>query len=230
MLNKPKKIFTLIELLVVIAIIAILASMLLPALNKARDKAKGIKCVSNLKQTYVYIPMYADDFDGWIPANRNTPSPANSMFYTFYQLGMVSNPDVFLCPSLPPNKFYTRGNLQEFYQTYGRFAAQSNRYGNGEWKLSKWPEAFMNGNSKYKAPFYLDSATISSTGELTQTFMLSYHVSTAFHLRHNNRANITQYDGSVTTEGYNDIMQNYRVWDSATFIKVRDGNGAPLNF
>ena len=53
--------FTLIELLVVIAIIAILAAMLLPALSKAKQKAQGIQCLSNLKQLQLVFLMYPDD-------------------------------------------------------------------------------------------------------------------------------------------------------------------------
>lgn len=101
-LRRRNGIFTLIELLIVIAMMAILAGMLLPALNSAREKAQSISCLSKIKQVNLAMNVYADSHDDYLP-----PRGGRELYWTkaleFQKKAYSKTEKIAVCPTLEVN-------------------------------------------------------------------------------------------------------------------------------
>ena len=222
-----KKNFTLIELLVVIAIIAILAAILLPALNSAREKGRSASCINNLKQMGNAYAMYADANDDYIPSAGHTDMSNDSNFqkgvhYTtslkpFLGLSIVESNDeaqvmagsaTFICPSQPWNEMYGRaGKTVEGKTDTFRTAYAMDQWMNwqkiGKLKTPSRSMLLVDGGGKRTGAVNGNAHFMFQYYSATNSNLALYHgtgVEKVLHLRHNKMANVSFPDGHVGSD------------------------------
>ncbi len=125
--RRPENAFTLIELLVVIAIMALLASMLLPALSRAKESGKRIQCINNLRQLGMSITMYADDNEGLLPPHSHPNRWCDRIYPYFQDVRLLACPndtepltyasiDPTEWPAAAANRTYLFNGFDDYYE------------------------------------------------------------------------------------------------------------------